>query len=166
MKTEAIFKKHLSQCSNLQVITLGSEVLPMLLGVKAKEKQDEILRERLDYLLIVEPKVGVSKDEVYIPPTYKTRGSYTYNPYWGSGSFQATTVQSGGYAIPILKPYGSFSLTLTSLVGDKEGSVPVWLAGAQARGNGFARVDDLFELLAFRTVRSWSESEMCEMRSN
>lgn len=161
MRLEAIFRRHLQECSQVIVLSTATDIYPWLVGKKTDSERVKALRSRADYLLVVEPRLGVTKDSVYIPPSYRTTGSYSYNPYLQSGSFDFTTKQRGGETITFLKPYGSFTLTFISLKPQDQERPIKWLAAASARGNAFARVSDLFELLAYKTARAWTEAGMC-----
>ncbi len=161
MRLEALFKKHLRACSGMAVLSSATDIYPWLVGKKTVSERIKVLQSRADYLLVVEPRVGVAESKLYIPPSYKTTGSFTYDPYLQGGSFSYTTRQRGGETITLLKPYGNFTLVLVSLKPrDREKPIK-WMAAASARGNAFARVPDLFELLAYKTAHAWVEEGLC-----
>ena len=161
MRLEALFEKHLKACSGVRFLSSATDIYPWLVGLKTESERIKALQDRVDYLLVVEPRVGVAESKLYIPPTYTTTGSYTYNPYLQGGSFSYTTRKRGGETITLLKPYGDFTLMLLSLRPQDEEKPIKWMAAASAGGNAFARVSDLFELLAYKTANAWVEQDLC-----
>ena len=163
IRLETIFRKHLQKCSNVTLLSASTDIYPWLAGKGTDQERVETIRGLVDYLLVVESSVGVNSSTVYIPPSYNTTGSYSYNPYLRSGSFSYTTKQQGGETVTLFKPYGNFALKLVSFREQDSERPIMWMAGASAGGNAFAEVQDLFELLAYKTVKAWAEAGMCTL---